>query len=404
MNYTTELRKDNLRKFVEFVEDAAGEDDDRRIIDFFRTKRLAEGVEGEVFKATRKDDKSFPVIVIKTVDLIAIKYSKMINRFTLAATPDALYELFESKKVFNNNALIEIIGCTLVNQLILQKICPNYSLNYYWDVEDTRTDMYQDKRVKHLNTYSEYVDGGVFEDWAERHDEPELWFNALFQIMAGLSAMKRYYDMLHTDFHTKNILIKKVKPGGYWRYTIDEREYYLPNLGYVFLIHDFGFAWIPRKMKVDWYYKKYLRFVNKNGLHFYDMEGFLDTALNDEEFLTPKAFKRIVGSVFKKEETEYIYSKSYYHQDYVQDDMSRSEYKRIMREYPDIDKNYKGLGTTIADKIYELFYKSHGKDNLYFNYGDRAYHTRKGNLIESYSLDKDLDKSKLPENFRKLVT
>lgn len=400
-DYTTERRKGNLVKFINFLDTT----DTVPIADSFRLKRIAEGVEGEVFKATKKDDKEFPTIVIKRVDLIAIKHSKAINRFTLAATPDALYELFESKKVFNNNGLIELIGCTLVNQLILQKICPNYSMNYYWDVEDTRKheDTREDKRIKHLNTYNEYVDGGDFESWAERHDEPTLWFNALFQIMAGLSAMKRYYNMLHTDFHTKNILIKKVKPGGYWRYTIDEKDYYLPNLGYVFLIHDFGFAWIPRKMKVDWYYKKYLRYVNKNGLNFYDMESFLDVVLNDEEFLTPKSFKKIVRSVFKKEETEYIYSKRYYYQEHVEDDMNRYEYKRILREYPKIDNDYKGLGTTIADKIYELFYKSHGKNNTYFNYGDRAYHTRKGALIESYSLDIDLDKSKLPENFRKLV-
>lgn len=403
MDFTSEKRKDGLVQFMNFIEgEYADTDTDKTISSFFKLRELASGVEGQVYKATNKSKKyKNMVIVIKKVDLIAIKRSKDINRFTLNATPDALYELFESKKVFNNSALIELIGCTLANQLIFQKICPHYSLNYYWDVEDTKAK--EEDRIKHLNTYNEFVNRSDFEDWGEVHDEPDLWFNALFQIMVGLSALKRYYGMLHTDFHTKNILVQKVPPGGYWEYTIDGHTYYLPNLGYVFLIHDFGFGWIPRKMKVEWYYKKYLRHINKNGLNFYDINTFFDIVLNDDDFQTPKEVKRMIKKVFKKEEWEYVLSKDFYRQSAVKEDLEPGEYKEIMRDYPKIDKNYKGLGTTMADKIYDMFYKSHGKRKRYFNYADKAYHTKDEALIERYSLDIDFDKDKLPENFKRLV-
>lgn len=406
MDFTSDERKHKLVEFEQFIEKKYEKiDPETPISELFTLKKISSGVEGVVYKAKNKDSnkKKVDTIVIKRVDLVAIKYSKAINRFTLNATPDALYTLFESKKVFNNTALIELIASTLVNQLIFQKISPHYSLNYYWDLEIPKSTVDKNIKDRYLNTYNEYVNGGDFEDWAEEHNEPELWFNALFQIMVGLCAMKRYYGLLHTDFHTKNILIQKVTPGGYWEYTIDGNQYYVPNLGYVFLIHDFGFAWIPRKMKVDWYYRKHLRYVNKNGENFYDLNTFFDIVLYDRDFLTPKEFKKVIKSVFEREEWEYIYAKDHYRQEEIEDDMNRYEYKKIMREYPEINKKYTGLDTTIADKIYQLFHESHGKKNKYFHYSDKQHQTKNQTLIESYSLDKPLDKEKLPDNFKKLL-
>ena len=78
---------------------------------------------------------------------------------------------------------------------------------------------------------------------------PELVTNCVFQICAGLYALEKFYDMTHNDLHYGNILVHEITPGGFWHYKIDGHNYYVPNLGYVFLLWDMGMAHIPGKIK-----------------------------------------------------------------------------------------------------------------------------------------------------------
>jgi len=45
---------------------------------------------------------------------------------------------------------------------------------------------------------------------------------------------------MHSDSHDGNFLYKKIHPGGYFHYKINEKNYYIPNLGYIWVIWDFG--------------------------------------------------------------------------------------------------------------------------------------------------------------------
>jgi hypothetical protein len=77
----------------------------------------------------------------------------------------------------------------------------------------------------------------------------ELAVNCVFQIFAGLYSLKKIFNMTHNDLHWGNVLVHKIKPGGYWEYIIDGYSFCVPNLGYVFVIWDFGMIHIPGKIK-----------------------------------------------------------------------------------------------------------------------------------------------------------
>jgi len=77
----------------------------------------------------------------------------------------------------------------------------------------------------------------------------ELTRNCMFQILNALYALQKFYKLSHNDLHFENVLVHQIERGGYWKYIIDGRSYYVPNLGYVFVLWDFGHVSIPDKIK-----------------------------------------------------------------------------------------------------------------------------------------------------------
>ena len=64
----------------------------------------------------------------------------------------------------------------------------------------------------------------------------------LFQIMAGLYSLQKEFQIVNNDLKSGNVLVYKVKAGGYFNYNIDGIDYYIPNFGWMFVINDFGLS------------------------------------------------------------------------------------------------------------------------------------------------------------------
>lgn len=300
--------------------------------------------------------------VTKVVDLKKIETSKDISKIVLKSTANEIYKLFSTKEAFNKPSLMEVLTMTMTNQLTLQNVCPHYCMNYYWDVNSKK---------KHLFMYNELANAGDYNDWAVKKHPEEMWFNAFFQIFAGLYALKKYFNMLHTDFHTNNILVHKVKPGGCWKYIIDGKDYYVPNLGYIFLIHDFGFSWIPNGIGVKWHLKN-MKKLTRLEKDFFDVNTFLES-LWYEDYKTPKALMTTM----------------------------MTEFDEILGDSP---KDPKGVSKkrgkttgTIGTKIANIF------RGAYYTRIDYSKRPRKMEKLETYSLDKDLDKAFFPRHLRRFV-
>lgn len=371
MDFKVDIRRNNLVEFMKYIDteykkklDKRKSDNNFDVIRLFTKKKIAAGVEGEIFLSQTNTHRQF---VIKHVNNKKLAKKVVIEEYN----PNKLYKSFLTNKAFNLPIFSEIVFQTLTNQLVFQNICPNFSLNWYWEIN-----------VKGINIFNEYANLSDFHTWAMQLHSEEEWLNALFQILYAIIAMKRYFNILHTDLHTGNILVNKVNPGGYWVYRIDGHNYYVPNMGYVFLVHDFGFAWIPNKTKpVSWHYEQTLRYICNGGKDVYDFVSLMSWILKYEDYKVPGNFRMKMFQELSKPEFKYIFTKQYYI-------INKGKYKDKYKSYPNIKSNYRINEKALQDLLHSLFTEFTQKQN---------------NLIESFSLDKPFDKTKLYDNLKKML-
>ncbi len=74
------------------------------------------------------------------------------------------------------------------------------------------------------------------------YNNDNLMKNALIQTVLSLFSFYMITGMYHSNSHWGNFLYHKIKPGGYIHYKIEGRDYYLENLGYLWVIWGFGLA------------------------------------------------------------------------------------------------------------------------------------------------------------------
>ena len=152
------------------------------------------------------------------------------------------------------SAWSEIAAYTLCTVLMLAKVCNNLPFTYKYTTCDKC--QFVNPRIKRKNrpcmlVVNEFADGDLNHYIKKRKDVWTLPLvdNCVFQMVAGLYALEKYYNMSHNDLHYGNVLVHEIKPGGYWQYHIDGLTYKVPNLGFVFVLWDLGMAHIPGKIK-----------------------------------------------------------------------------------------------------------------------------------------------------------
>jgi serine/threonine protein kinase len=62
----------------------------------------------------------------------------------------------------------------------------------------------------------------------------------LHQLLIGFHYLHSVLSILHNDFKPANILIKTIKPGGYFKYIIGKDVFFVKNDGFLVFICDFG--------------------------------------------------------------------------------------------------------------------------------------------------------------------
>jgi hypothetical protein len=255
--------------------------------------RLGKGEQGVVYKGTiaipsSNNNKS------KKLDLVIKKayIEKKEAKGARAALSGKDRDLF-SKSSLKFEPYIEIAATSLVTELVKQKVCPNFVMTYGYQFKERDTICEKKYPVKSI-LYNEWIPGvELFDTFCQNESHSiQVWFNAYFQILAGIHAMQNVLGMAHADLHSDNILVAKIPKGGHWKYTIDGVDYFVPNLGYQFLINDFGHAWIPGKME-SWYVREELKpNLKKRGQKKVDPIRIFDQVL--EYSVAPKRVKKIV--------------------------------------------------------------------------------------------------------------
>lgn len=354
MEFTTKIRKRELIDFMKVYQKQVSTTKNRNLNALLSRKLpIAKGVEGQVFHGILKNGQE---IAIKNIKIYNIIETKKIEKQFLTISPTKLYNLFLTVNAFDKPIFTELISQTLINQLIFQKISPHYTMNYYWEYKN-----------KQFNLVNEYANFNTFDNWIQQNYDENYWYNALFQIMIGLIGLKKFFNMTHVDCHLKNILVQRVKPGGYWTYILNKKKYYLPNLGFVFLLNDFGFAWIPQKLTIDWWVDATLQHVTKIGHEFYDLLTIFE-GINYYKHVVPPKIKRFLKKIIKK------------------------DYYKFVNVKKNINSDYNADGMTLEKSI-QLFHTP----NLF------KLQITNDKRIESFNLDKTFDKTKVPKNFTTFV-
>lgn len=242
---------------------------------------LGKGGQGKVYSYCRKNTKQDCVAVKKIY--IASQQSKYLNNpFT--------------KRALLHSTFIELSSMKMINQLVLSKVCPNFILNYTWRFK-SRSGICDDIYPNVAYFFNEYIaDSQTLTEWVKSERDIEELFNAYFQIIYAIYTLQLRLNMTHLDLHTDNIIVQKVPKGGFWEYTIGENTYYVPNLGYVFYINDFGHSWIPNVLK-SWFIRK--RYNSKKIKSHFDLMILYRSHLNKTKKNFPKSFQKVLQYIIK---------------------------------------------------------------------------------------------------------
>lgn len=123
----------------------------------------------------------------------------------------------------------DILGkCT---NLVLNKVSCNLPLLY---------DLKICEKENKVIFYNELANGS-FIDWIfMSHTEGE-WESFIFQLWMGMFVLQKHLKLVHNDLRFGNVLYHETNNATH-KYVIGNKEYYMPNCGYTFVIWDFGGA------------------------------------------------------------------------------------------------------------------------------------------------------------------
>jgi hypothetical protein len=199
---------------------------------------------GKKFGTPSVYGEAWTATMVHTPTVIALK--------KIPLTPDDQKVSFTRKQLSSGDSVWgEIATYLLCQTLILANICPNLPLmyRYYWC---PNCDFVKFKSQKPcLLVLNELADGDLKMYILQKK---RIWTfslidNCLFQIVVGLYAIEKYFDANHNDLHWGNVLVHEIKPGGAWEYKINGEIYTIENLGYIFVLWDFGMSNVGTRIK-----------------------------------------------------------------------------------------------------------------------------------------------------------
>jgi len=151
-----------------------------------------------------------------------------------------------------------------------------------------------------------------------------LWKNCYEQIFMSLFIFHSIIKNIHGDAHYGNFLYRKIKPGGCFCYNINGTNYYIENLGYVWMVWDYSnatplkelsdYIWIEDFMRINRFMRKRDLTIEKSNFYkqyIYDTKdeyqnrfGYLDDSIkipNDIYKLQEQLAEHIYYKCYKKE-------------------------------------------------------------------------------------------------------
>lgn len=250
---------------------------------------------------------------IKGYPFIVYRKDDEKNNFCKYAVKVIPIETKYDKKQHPSTIEIDILK-QLTEKLVDRKLTPH--ITYYLGSNKISN---KSRSIKHLNIkklevqqsvrsssyilISEYVDGGSLESWAYSKYENDVriseieYKGLIFQLIYTLAILQKKYRFMHNDFHFGNILIDtSIESGGCFKYTIDNKTFYIPNHGFIPKLWDFEYTMVfsnnlachPNKFVLG-----PLEYDSVNHKTIEDLD-LLDLTTNDEPLNVPLQSNKLV--------------------------------------------------------------------------------------------------------------
>ena len=166
------------------------------------------------------------------------------------------------------NKDIEIPILEKLTNLVRMDVCPHFPILYGYVLCDKRDNDNKDSFVKSrpedksisqknekkpefvreninqmlITTFNELANGDLWSFFRLYINNEKYLLNALVQQLLSIMFFQYHTKRIHNDAHPGNFLYHKIKSGGYFHYNINGVDYYLENIGFLWVIWDFDYS------------------------------------------------------------------------------------------------------------------------------------------------------------------
>jgi len=172
----------------------------------------------------------------------------------------------ENPNAWKTGLWAELLFMQICSYVIKQQKVPNLPMAYSYmlcrncQYENPALSQMLPRGTPCLLLLNEFATQGDFAAWLKRDRSLIQWSVAYFQIFTGLYFLQKFFNITHHDMHWGNVLVHDAISSGYTAYKIDGNIYYVPNVGFDFVLWDFGYARIPGKVEIatlqDYYWNE----------------------------------------------------------------------------------------------------------------------------------------------------
>ena len=166
----------------------------------------------------------------------------------------------------NNSNKLEIKLLKKVTKYVMDKKTIHFPIMYFNELiekTDEMPNMLLPDAIYHCHdfylNFNEIFSGDLNMFIKHKHDVDVIQ-NTITQIFFSISNFSYYTKHVHLDAHGGNFLYHKVVKEGYYHYKVNGIDVYLKNMGYLWVIWDYGFA---KKATYRGIFKDYRRVIKR---------------------------------------------------------------------------------------------------------------------------------------------
>ena len=154
----------------------------------------------------------------------------------------------------------------LLSNKVRKSECPHFPITYGYVKCEKLSDSYKKSNSKELSLnqdldnypivyqnivknngilitlFNELANGDLKSFLTDYQGHTDKILNSLIQILLSIIFFYYHTDKTHNDCHWGNFLYHNIKKGGYFHYKIFGEDYYLENIGFLWVIWDFDFV------------------------------------------------------------------------------------------------------------------------------------------------------------------